>query len=149
MRKFLFVLCNLYFFNIINAQEIKIDNRITEAFPVEYINELRLNNPDQLLFLNYFLDNAWYVDNLPHEKLAGIKSLKSIENSDNLSVSEISQILSDSKRKKEFNILKYKIERNPKGETVYKINDQGLVLIIYNNDVIMQGFNHYRNQINK
>jgi hypothetical protein len=149
MRKFLLILCNLYFFHVINAQEIKIDNRIKDTFPAEYINDLHLNNPDQLLFLNYFLDNAWYVDNLPQEKLTGIKPLKSLDNSDNLSVSEISQILTDSKRKKEFNILKYKIERNPKGETVYKINDQGLVLIIYKNEDIMQGFNQYRNQINK
>lgn len=149
MRKYLLILCNLYYFHFIYAQEIKVDNRIVEAFPAEYVNYLRTNNPDQLLFLNYFLDNSWYIDYLPHEKLSGIKSLKSLENSDNLSVSEISQIVTDSERKKEFNILKYKIERNPKGETIYKINNAGLVMIIYDNDKIMQGFNQYRNQFIK
>lgn len=149
MRKILFILCNLYFFHDINAQEIKIDNRIKDAFPTEYINELRLNNPDQLLFLNYFLDNAWYIEKLPQQKLTEIKSLKSLENTDELTAAEIAQILSDPNRKKEFNILKYKIERNPIGETLYKINEEGLVLVIYNNDYIMQGFNQYRNQINK
>jgi hypothetical protein len=150
MRKiFILIVLNSSFFAFVKAQNFKIDNRLTEAFPPQYIEELRSQNPDQLLFLNFFLDNAWYIDKLPQEKLSDIKSLKSLENTDELTAAEIAQILSDSNRKKEFNILKYKIERNPKGETVYKINEDGLVLIIYNNDFIMQGFNQYRNQLNK
>lgn len=145
LKVILILFCVLTFQKII-AQEFYIDNRLFDVYTLQYIEELKSKNIDQLLYLNYFLDHGWYIDKLPKEKLTTIQSLKSLINTDIHSETELSEILSDSNRYKEFNILKYQIIRNAKGNTVYKINDDGLVLIIYGNDQLMQAFNSYRNK---
>ncbi|MFN4235366.1 MAG: hypothetical protein ACK4IK_11225 [Bacteroidia bacterium] len=145
LKVILILFCVLTFQKII-AQEFYIDNRLFDVYTLQYIEELKSKNIDQLLYLNYFLDHGWYIDKLPKEKLTTIQSLKLLINTDIHSETELSEILSDSNRYKEFNILKYQIIRNAKGNTVYKINDDGLVLIIYGNDQLMQAFNSYRNK---
>lgn len=146
-KKVILVFFCVLTFQKINAQEFYIDNRLFDVYTQPYIEELKSQNIDQLLFLNYFIDNGWYIDKLPKEKLNTIQSLKSLKNTDILTETELSEILSNPNRYKEFNILKYQIIRNAKGSTVYKINDDGLVLIIYDNDQLMQAFNSYRNQL--
>jgi hypothetical protein len=91
MKKFIFSAILLFAMNIsIVAQEKSID-KLDKALEVKFtenqIKQLKENNPDELNYLRYCVYNAYYITDLPKEKLKTtperIKKIK-IEQLDNL-----------------------------------------------------------------
>jgi len=46
----------------------KIDDRLLERYTLEELNELKKNDNEKFIFLNYALNNATYIGDIPLEK---------------------------------------------------------------------------------
>ncbi len=76
MKKNLFfsLLFSFSFFTFVNAQSdlshttTPYDNRLLEVYSGDYLKSLQDTNPFLLQRLNFYLDNSWYVTELPIEK---------------------------------------------------------------------------------
>lgn len=70
----------------VTAQSDKIDDRLLVKYSVEELNKLKVENPTEYKFINYCLDNAWYIQSLPIEKMKdpketiGLIVIKDMEN---------------------------------------------------------------------
>jgi hypothetical protein len=62
-----FVLIILSFSAI--AQSDKVDDRLLIKYSVEELNALKTETPSEYNYINYCLDNAWYIQALPKEKM--------------------------------------------------------------------------------
>ena len=51
------------------AQTNKVDERLLAKYSIEELNTLKAENPDEFKFINYCIDNAFYIQDIPQEKL--------------------------------------------------------------------------------
>ena len=51
-----------------SAQSKKIDDRLLVKYTSEELRTIKKESPEQIQFLNYCIDNAFYVTDLPTEK---------------------------------------------------------------------------------
>ncbi len=86
MRNFLLALVFIAVSFSVNAQSDKIDDRLLVKFSIEELNKLKIENPTEFKFINYCLDNAWYIQSLPIEKMKdpkekiGLIAIKDLNN---------------------------------------------------------------------
>ena len=55
-------------FSQTNTGPISIDDRLTEVFDLEYLNTLQDQSPTTIIRWNFYLDNSWYITELPEKK---------------------------------------------------------------------------------
>lgn len=115
-------------------ETISPDARIYEAFDNEFVNELKSDNPTLILYYNYYLDNAYYISELPADKNEFLSSLTSLDLDENIKLSEI-------------NILKLKLDLNFEQQTYYRIGKSDRVLIFYSGVELNNKFNDYRESL--
>ncbi len=86
MRNFLLALVFIAVSFSVTAQSDKIDDRLLVKFSIEELNKLKVENPTEFKFINYCLDNAWYIQSLPIEKMKdpkekiGLITIKDLNN---------------------------------------------------------------------
>lgn len=51
------------------AQSNKIDDRLLVKYSVEELDAIKNEKPTEFIFIKYCLDNAWYLQALPLEKM--------------------------------------------------------------------------------
>ena len=145
MKRYAFVLT---FFSLIfsvlsfnlNAQTsntletIRPDARIYDAFDDKFVDELTVDNPALILYYNYYLDNAFYISELPADKNEFLTNLTSLDLDENVKISEI-------------NILKLKLDLNFEQQTYYRIGKSDRVMIFYSGIELNDKFNDYRESL--
>jgi hypothetical protein len=85
-----------------------IDNRLYEVFDGNFLEHLKSDNPFSLQRLNFYLDHAWYLTELPGAKVAAgyrVISLAGLENINILKLEKEQHLLRDWNRQ-----MVYKIE---------------------------------------
>ncbi len=85
MRSLKFLIVNFFVLvgifatvQISNAQHsktINIDERLFSRYDADYLNDMQINNPQELDYLNFILDNGYKISDLPGDKLGGIQQL--------------------------------------------------------------------------
>ena len=75
----------------IAQSDLKIDNRLYGQYDKEYLDDLKANNPEELEYLNYSLDHAFYISPMPKEKSGASEISGEIEvvDENNISLSEL------------------------------------------------------------
>ncbi|HFA51447.1 MAG TPA: hypothetical protein ENJ95_20735 [Bacteroidetes bacterium] len=79
------------FTTFVHAQQpahthISIDSRLYQAFDSGYLENLITENPFLLNRWNFYLDNSWYVADLPPEKDNGTLPVIQIDDLDNINI---------------------------------------------------------------
>ncbi len=69
MRNALLIISFLFCFSV-QAQivNVKPDARLYQCYSKQYIDNLLKTNPEQISYLNYFLDNSYYIASLNSKK---------------------------------------------------------------------------------
>jgi hypothetical protein len=80
MKVFLFIVALVVISFSGSAQSTKIDGRLLSKYNIESLKTLQAENPKELAFLNYCVENAFYISALPEKKIAANPSqFKEIE----------------------------------------------------------------------
>lgn len=127
-----------------NGHSIEISKKVIEHFGSDYIADIKVNNKDHLLYLNYFSENSYIIEDL------GIKA-------SNSEIKEISSLNKTEKSKatafnpsdiSSFNILAYQIQ--PLSEQqVFKIVNSSKAIVVLPKSRFLEKFNTYRNALLK
>ncbi|MDL2262114.1 hypothetical protein LJC11_01270 [Bacteroidales bacterium OttesenSCG-928-I21] len=109
------------------SQNKELDNRLTQAFGETYLQELANNTPDEIEYLNWYLDNSYTIDeNIPLEKCEGLPYLKYFDPKTKTEGGMVEGIDIDN-----FNIFLYLTESHYDRPSLYRIGDSGKILLLF------------------
>lgn len=134
---FLLITANLYAQKTVSTS--KVDTRLYDVFGKSYIDNLAKTDANQLTYLNFFLENSYYVTSLVSEKpIVGTDIHKvSIKNNSNVFFSE------KTFNKKTFNPLKYNFVIDQNNFITYIWNEAGIAIIFHPQNHIKLDFDNY------
>ena len=69
MKQLLFTLLFSFTFCTISAQKSSIDNRLHVRYNSQELKAMQVENPQELEYLTYCIENAFYVSDIPQEKV--------------------------------------------------------------------------------
>lgn len=123
-----------------NAQSSKQfpDSRLFDCFDKSYIELLESKNPDLIVYYNFFLDNSYFITELPTEKInsSKIQTLKPLDKFKN-SKTNIASL----------NILKYDVKRFYDEYSFYRIGTTNKILVFYSEKEFMIKYNEHRKSL--
>ena len=107
---------------------VKADLRISQAFGQEFVTGLEKSDPLLILYYNFYLDNAYYIQEMPVDKSDFVNSLISVD-ADPLDFKE------------NINILQLGLELNFEKRTYYRMKTTNFVMIFYSGLELTDKFN--------
>jgi len=126
MKKVLIILISIMFsVTMLFGQGIEYDSRLLVKYSIEELNVIEKENPSEIRFLTYCLDNAFYIGDYPTEKDGKIKldGEKQISNTN------------------EINLYELKIEILEGRNQLFSVNGKSKLLIIYDSSFLKDKFN--------
>ena len=105
-----------------------IDSRLLDVYSKDYLQQLQTDNPDLLLYLTYFLDNSFYISELPPKKEKFYTTVPGV-NPNN------------------FNVLNLKLERDQYKRKYYQLGNSDKLLIFYSNQEFAKKFNEWKEKL--
>lgn len=134
---------------VINSIKISINDKIFSHFGATYVNNLKENNPDLLLYLNFYVEHSYVIKNIG-------------EKAKEYQANEISKHYIKSKKMSEvqvennssdfnvayFNPFSYNIKLLDEKQ-VFPIGSDGFALVFYSKAEFIEMFNSYRKQFYK
>lgn len=133
MRRILIIAAFLICYQIMLGQSItKPDPRITQRFGYEYVDFLLKNNPDLIIYYNYYLDYSYYLTDIPEGKAVSDIPILRYINNQSIDLGN-------------FNVLLCDVKRFYDQPSYYRIDNKQL-LIFYSEKEFMKAFNEYRKQ---
>jgi len=127
--------------NLMSQQNIYADSRLSEVYDHDYINDLMHNNPQELEYLNWYLDNSYEIVFAGLEKCEQMPYLKHM-NPENKSTGE--NVMSFDEEN--FNIFLYSFERQYDKKSYYRIGNTGYTLVLESHLKLAENFNKYQNE---
>ncbi len=120
---------------------VKPDIRLYQCFEKTYLDNLQKTNPEKILFMNYYLDNAYYVASLVAEKpVTGIDINTLFEKSKNGSLTSIS-FNEKVYNKISFNVFKYNFQTGYLDAPTYIWKEAGIAIVFRPEKYIKEDFN--------
>ncbi len=129
MKKVIIVLISIICSgSMLFGQNTAFDSRLLVRYSVEELNEIKKENPSEIKFLTYCLDNAFYIGDYPKEKegkinLDGVKQVENIN---------------------EINLYELKIEILDGRNQLFSINNNSKLLVVYDTKFLRQKFQKSR-----
>jgi len=140
--KCLFIIALLFSSSVFSQNKnLKPDARLYQCFEKSYLENLEKTNPEQIQYLNYYLDNAYYVASLKAEKpVIGIDIKVLFEKSKNGVITKI-PFKEKTYNKTSFNILKYNFQTGFLDAPTYIWNEAGIAIVLRPEKYIKEDFN--------
>lgn len=121
------------------GKTIELEDKMVEHFDVEYINFLRENNPDLLLYLNFFSTQSYRIEDIGIKKQENqFPSISSLTKKSKSNANNYISGNSDS-----FNILAYEVNLRDE-QQVFVENNSSKAIIVLPKKVFMEKYNEYR-----
>jgi hypothetical protein len=142
MKKIIVIL-GILFFGIMSsqAQTITPDARLDVVYSEDYLQNLTDNNPEKLEYMNWYLDNSYFIINGDIEKSSQFPYLKHYDPSTK-TVGENVQSINET----DFNLYLYDFRRKLEGRTSYRIGDTGLIIVFESHKKLAEKFNKYKDE---
>lgn len=119
---------------------IKPDARLFQCYSKQYVDNLLKTNPEQISYLNYYLDNSYYIVSLKSEKpIEGIDIHTLISKSSKIKFSEITY------SKGSFNILKYNFYFSNLSALTYIWKEAGIAIVLLPEKHIKENYKVLKN----
>ena len=67
---FFFIVLSTFAFSQQSSEKIDIDDRLFAVYDADYLERLQTTNPILIQRWNFYLENAWFIADLPEEKKA-------------------------------------------------------------------------------
>ncbi len=121
------------------------DARLYTSYDSAFLDTLTMNKSNLILYLNYYLDSAYFILELPESKFSNIPD-----------ISEVREIRKDSLPPRNFpydaadldfsniNILRYNFIRHYDQQSYYKLGNTGRVLVFYSGKELSQRYQAYK-----
>lgn len=129
MKKVLLVLISIMCSgSMLFGQNTEFDSRLLVKYSVKELNEIKKENPSEIKFLTYCLDNAFYIGDYPKEKEGKINldGAKQVENINKINLYELSIEILDGRNQ------------------LFSINDNSKLLVVYDTKFLRQKFQKSR-----
>lgn len=127
-----------------NGKPITLSNKLEEHYGAKYVSNLKSNNVDLLLYLNYFVDYSYSIEDVG-EKVSN-------DTYKNISVltKQVKSLAPDfvASNNKSFNILAYGIQLKPE-QQVFKTGFGNNAIIVLPKKQFIANFNDYRDSLSK
>ncbi|MDR2835385.1 MAG: hypothetical protein LBV69_04200 [Bacteroidales bacterium] len=117
-----------------------VDPRLNQVFEQEYFSYLQTNAPQELIFLNWYLDNSYVIKEVGLEKCQNLPYLKYFDRTTKTVGNNVEDI--DMGDLANFNVFLYDVS-DGNNTSSYRIGDSGKVLIMLSNKMITEQFNNY------
>lgn len=138
MKKILFLFCASFALNISAQESFDFDDRLLFRYDQSQLETMVSMNPAQINYLNYYLNNACYfqdVDVIPEEKLQ-----------DYPDIFQYMAIPSDYEleapvSKENFNILMYDVRFFQDRKSTYRMGDSNVLIVLRSKKEINGMFN--------
>jgi hypothetical protein len=101
-------------------KSINADTRLTAVYSQEFLDNLLAENPDQLRYLNWYLDNSYRIIQPGIEKCSFMQPLVSLDPLTKTVGTEVSSIDEES-----FNVFMYSVELQYDKKAYYRIGNTG------------------------
>ena len=122
------------------------DARLYQCYEKAYLDNLIATNPEQIQFLNYYLDNAYYVTSLKAEKpVTGIDIHILFEKSKKGVVTK-TPFKEKIYNKASFNVLKYNFQTGFLDTPTYIWKEAGIAIVFCPEKHIKEDFKNYNNK---
>ncbi len=119
-----------------NSKSIIPDSRLTDYLGAEKVALLMQNNPDLIVYYNYFLDHSYTLVELPAEKFDPIKD------------KPIKVSLSNGKiDRKKLNVLSLGLQRNKETRLYYQVEGTSQVVAMLSDNEFMELYRNYLNHL--
>jgi hypothetical protein len=118
------------------------DARLYQCYEKTYLDNLVKTNPDQILYLNYYLDNAYYVVSLKNAEkpITGIDINILFEKSKKGVVTSL-PFKEKVYKKANFNVLKYNFQTGDLDSPTYIWKEAGIAIVFHPEKYIKEDFN--------
>ena len=119
-----------------------IDQRLNAKYSVEYLNNLKSQDPAALDYLNYFVENVYRIIDMPDKQIVCLDLMRvDVANNQPITLAEM----------KNFNFYNYNCTILPDKRMFYKIKNTGKLLIIVSEKDLKDSFSNYQrlNENNK
>lgn len=146
-RKFmknLIILLSLSFmtFSAVLAQNTTTpDSRLYDVYPPEYLESLRTENPAQLQYLNWYLDNSWVIVEAGIEKCQQMQYLKIVD----LTTKEVGDNVT-AIDEEDFNVFLVSFERYYDKKSYYRVGNTGYAIAFDSYKNLTKNFNLHQNE---
>ena len=121
----------------------QVDQRIVEAYGTEAVNQLIAEEPQRLEYLEFYLDNSYYLFNHAAKAGSGIPMISEVaKNTQNKAPEQIT--FPAPSNFETFNALLWQFETHPTKRTVYGIDGTNKVLMFYSDKELEQKYNEYK-----
>lgn len=122
-----------------NVSTAKVDVRLYDVFGKSYIDNLSKTDANQFLYLNFFLENSYYVASLNSEKPIEGTDIHKVSMKNNANVFFNEKVYD----KKTFNPHKYNFVIDQNNFITYIWREAGIAIIFHPKNHITQDFDNY------
>lgn len=124
---------------VFSQQLVPIDDRLRAKYSDEDLLEIQRNNPADIEYLNWFLDNAFVVKEIRNPESTDIQKLRYLDKETKMAGAEVSEYNPET-----FNVMECKITILQNSSNSYKIGNTGKVLVFPSREDLTRLFNEYR-----
>ncbi len=128
-------------------KQVKPDQRLYECFEKNYLEKLAENNPKQILYLNFFLDNSYFISKIVPGKPVDDQNIYMVPLKKKSRSGKTEYFKEDlsSFDPKVFIVLKYDFNILENKYSHYVLGDTGLVLVFLPRERFNKNFSVYVN----
>lgn len=124
---------------VFSQQLVPIDDRLRAKYSDEDLLEIQRNNPADIEYLNWFLDNAFVVKEIRNPESTDIQKLRYLDKETKMAGAEVTEYNPET-----FNVMECKITILQNSSNSYKIGNTGKVLVFPSREDLTRLFNEYR-----
>ncbi|MBI5541576.1 MAG: hypothetical protein HY951_16060 [Bacteroidia bacterium] len=128
---------------IIAQNEIKPDERLFVKYSQDYISSMLINNPENIDYLNFCLDNSCYFISEGSDKFVNSPKLTLFDNQTKSSTQNVVESIN----KSSFNILNYDLKLSYSQRTSYRIGNSNEVVIFYSLKEMADRYNKLKQSV--
>lgn len=142
MKKIIFISSLICMISVVSfSQDVYVDSRLDAAYSEDYINDLIENNPEQIRYLNWYLDNSYTIVYAGLDKCEQMPYLKHFDPVNKILGDNVDDIDEGS-----FNIFMYQFERDFDKQVHYRIGNTGKAIVFDSHKKIARNFNLYSDE---
>jgi hypothetical protein len=120
-------------FSVVSFAQVKIDPRLYAKYDKSYLEKISKENPQQLEKMNFFVEKAGYIIDMPGKPIQYKELVRLSDNSKDISLEEI----------KNFNPYLYNCKNDVSRTTYYKIGNTGKLLIMRSLQELNRMYDNY------
>lgn len=137
----IFAIISLLSYSGFSQSTVTSDIRLSAVYSAEHIADLEINQPQEVEYLNWYLDNSYKIMEVGLEKSSTMEYLKNFDPATKTigeNVEDVDQL--------NFNIFLYFFERQYDRSTYYRIGNTGYAIRIDSHKKLVENFKNYQNE---